>query len=291
MKGYFQRVSEQTPTHFWINNPTRSQADWAIQAGADGCTCNPAYTQKMIDHPDEGSYAGLLLDEAIQESRDEWQAAELFQRKLISPIARKFIPLYYSNRRMKGFVSIQADPLNDEDPASMLRQALDNRLVGENICCKIPVTETGLRVVEELVERDIPVNATEIFGVSQMIELCERYEKAAHRSGKRPPLFMSHIAGIYDDYLQAYVEKEKIAISPDVLWQAGLAVARKVYRVMNERGYTAIFVAGGRAACTILPKWWAERCASRSIGKGPPTGCWRPTRRWSTACSTPSLKK
>jgi transaldolase len=245
VKGYFQRVAAGTPTHFWINNPTRKHADWAIQAGADGCTCNPAYSQKMIDHPDEGGYASALLDEAIRESRDEWDAAERLQRKLVGPVAQKFLPLYFTDRRLKGFVSIQADPIHDEDPASMLRQALDNRSVGENICCKIPVTEAGLQVIDELVARNIPVNATEIFGVSQMIELCERYEKAAHRSGHRPPLFMSHIAGIYDDYLQAWVEREKIDISPDVLWQAGLAVARKVYRVMIERGYTAIFVAGG----------------------------------------------
>jgi transaldolase len=56
---------------------------------------------------------------------------------------------------------------------------------------------------------------------------------------------MSHIAGIYDDYFRSYAEKEKVDISPDVLWQAGLAVARRVYQVMEERGYGAIFVGGG----------------------------------------------
>jgi len=56
---------------------------------------------------------------------------------------------------------------------------------------------------------------------------------------------MSHIAGIYDDYLKAWVEREKVDIAPDVLWQAGLAVARKVYATMVQRGYTAIFVGGG----------------------------------------------
>jgi transaldolase len=127
----------------------------------------------------------------------------------------------------------------------IIRQARENRALAENICCKIPATKGGLEAVEVLVEENTPINATEIFGVAQMLHLCELYEKVAKKSGKRPPLFMSHIAGIYDDHFKAYVEREKVDISPDVLWQAGLAVARKVYDLMTERGYSAIFVGGG----------------------------------------------
>jgi len=65
------------------------------------------------------------------------------------------------------------------------------------------------------------------------------------RTGKRPMLYMSHIAGIYDEYLKHYALREKIEISDDVLHQAGLAVARKLYLLMKQRGYSATFVAGG----------------------------------------------
>jgi len=41
------------------------------------------------------------------------------------------------------------------------------------------------------------------------------------------------------------VEKNDIQISPDVLHQAGLAVARKVYRIMTERAYKCTFIGGG----------------------------------------------
>ncbi len=99
--------------------------------------------------------------------------------------------------------------------------------------------------MEVLLAENTPINATEIFGVAQMLALCETYEKVAKKSGKHPPLFMSHIAGIYDDHFKAYVEREKVQISQDVLWQAGLAVARKVYDLMQKRGYSAIFVGGG----------------------------------------------
>ena len=244
-ESYLIRVSQQTPTKFWINNPSRDQAGLAIQHGAAGCTCNPSYTQKMVDYPEEREYALRLLDEAIRETERDKFSAEVFQRKLVAPIAECFLPVFKNSAGVDGYVSIQADPIDDEDPEEILRQARDNRAVSRNICCKIPTTASGLEAMEALIEENTPINATEIFGVSQMIALCELHEKVARRVNKRPVLYVSHIAGIYDDYFTSYAEKEKVDISPDVLWQAGLAVARRVYQVMEERGYSAIFVGGG----------------------------------------------
>lgn len=242
--AYFHRVSQLTPTRFWINNPTREQADMAIEHGAVGCTANPSFSQKMLDHPVEGEFAHKMLLEAVRESENEHEAAEILQRKLIKPISDRFMHLFKQNPARDGFVSIQGDP-DDESAEGIVHQARRNRKVGENICCKVPVTKDGLEAIEELVAENTPINATEIFGVAQMLHLCETYEKVAAKSGHRPPLFMSHIAGIYDDHFKAYVEREKVDIAPDVLHQAGLAVARKVYDVMTSRGYSAIFVGGG----------------------------------------------
>lgn len=242
---YFHRVSAQTPTIFWINNPTRWEADEAIAEGALGCTCNPSYSQKMVDHPEEGPYALGLLDEAIRESQDDNEAAALFQRKLVKPIVDKFRPLYETSGGKHGHVSIQGDPIREEDPNVILHEGYANRKMGPNTCIKIPTTAAGLTAMEELVGADTPLNATEIMGVAQAVSMCEMYEAASRRSGKRPVIYLSHIAGIYDDYLQGVVEREGIEISRDVLWQAGLAVARKVYALCKARGYSAIFVGGG----------------------------------------------
>jgi len=242
---YFQRVTPQTPTKFWINNPTRQQAGWAIAEGALGCTNNPSYSQKMIDHPSEGAYASNVLDEALRETDDNDEAIALFQGKLVKPIADKFMTVFQKNPKEDGYVSIQGDPINEHNPDVIIHDAFENRKLGENICCKIPTTAAGLKAMEVLVAEDVPLNATEIFGVSQMISICEMYEKVSRKSGKSPKLYMSHIAGIYDDYLQAYVAAKNIDISTDVLHQAGLAVARKVYRVMKERGFRATFIGGG----------------------------------------------
>ena len=109
--------------------------------------------------------------------------------------------------------------------------------------------------------------------------LCETYQKASQKTGKQPKLYISHIAGIYDDHLKNVVEREKIDISPDVLWQAGLAVARKLYIMMKERGLPGTFIAGGarglhhftemvggEVCCTI--NW--EGTADKLIEQNPP---------------------
>lgn len=242
---YFIRVTRQTPTMFWINNPTRNHADWALEHGALGCTNNPSYTQKMIDHPEEGEYALKLLDEAIRENDDVNRIAEEFQRKMVKPIADKFMPLFEKSGGKHGYVSIQGDPINEDDPEVVIRDARLNHKLSPNICCKIPTTTSGLIAMETMIEEDIPINATEIFGVSQFEAICETYQRISKKNGRAPMFYMSHIAGIYDDYLRNYVKENDVDISPDVLQQAGLAVARKIYQLMIEREYPCVFIGGG----------------------------------------------
>ncbi len=277
-QGYFLRVKQQTPTEFWINNPTLKQADLAIANGATGCTNNPSYSQKMVDHPDEGAYARAILEEVVHEVGKDDPVAE-FQRRLVGPICEKFMPVFEDTNGQKGYVSIQGDPIHEDDPDVVIREALKNREVSPNICCKIPTTKSGLAAMEYLISRDIPLNATEIFGIRQAVLICETYQRASRKTGKTPPLFISHIAGIYDEYLQNFVTREKVEISPDVLWQAGLAVARKLYKIMEERHYPGTFVAGGarglqhftemvggKVCCTI--NW--EGTADALIEQDPP---------------------
>jgi len=244
-KGYFHRVAQETPTVFWVNNPTRKEAELALAAGAQGCTCNPSYCQKMVDHPTEGPYALRLLQEAVKESRDDSEAEAILQRKLIKEIANRFRPLYYEEARKQGYVSIQGDPVQGHDSDFVLREAQLNKALAPNTCIKVPCTAFGLDAMETLIAEGVPINATEIFAVSQAIRVCELYERVSRRTHQQPVMYLSHIAGIYDDYLSQYVERKKVDISADVVWQAGLAVARKVYQIIRERGYHATFVAGG----------------------------------------------
>jgi transaldolase len=110
---------------------------------------------------------------------------------------------------------------------------------------KIPVTEAGAAAIASLVERGIPICATEVFALDQAIYICEAYQRASSATGKRPPFFVTHITGIFDEYLQGYVKERGIAIDPEVLGQAGWAVAHAEYRLHKERRYPGALLGGG----------------------------------------------
>lgn len=243
--GYFHRVNQLTPTRFWINNPTRLEADLAIAAGATGCTCNPSYTQKMIDHPEEGAYARQILDAVIKEVSDDVAAVAVFQRRMAGPICQKFMPMFTASRHQEGYVSIQGDPIRENDPNVIISEAHANLTVSPNVCCKIPTTGAGLKAMETLIPEGTPINATEIFAIRQGLDLGELYERLVPKGQVGPKLYYSHIAGIYDDHLKAYAEQHQVDISPDLLVQAGLAVSRKLYNIVKANGYRMAFIGGG----------------------------------------------
>ena len=110
---------------------------------------------------------------------------------------------------------------------------------------KIPVTWAGIVAIERLVERDVPICATEIFSISQAIRMCEGYQRAAEKSGNHPPFYVTHITGIFDDLFREIVQTERIDIVPDVLAQAGSIIARKEYRILKQRDYPGILLGGG----------------------------------------------
>ncbi len=243
-KGYFHRVFAQSPTKFWINNVTGEQAELAINAGAVGCTQNPSYTWKMLTHPTEKEYVLSLLDEILAKEKDANEAQITLQRKLVAKIAEYFRPLWEKTNGRHGYVSIQGDPFK-EDVDTILRCARFNREAGENIMAKIPATEDGLQAIEVLLSEGVPINATEVFAVRQALDVCEVYEKVTKGMKNPPIIYYSHITGIYDEYLKKYAAKHAIDISPDVLWQGGLAVAKKVYQMTKERYPEVGFIGGG----------------------------------------------
>lgn len=243
--GYFHRVTELTPSKFWINNPTLNEANLAIEAGASGCTLNPSYTQKMIDHPEEGPYAHAILEQVIRDVTDDVEAAAEYQRRMAKPIAEKFLPIFEDTNGDEGHVSIQGDPIREGDADVIIHEARANRKVSPNVCIKIPTTASGLEAMKTLVPEGTVINATEIFAIQQGIDLGEMYEQLVPKGTQGPKLYYSHIAGIYDDYLNNYVKQNNVEIYPDLLVQAGLAASRKLYKLVKERGYRMSFIGGG----------------------------------------------
>lgn len=242
---YFHRVGALTPTKMWINNVTPEEADWAIAAGAMGCTQNPSYTWKMLNHEKGKEHALGLLDEILNESDDDNEVECILQRKLVKGIAEKFMTVYERTNGAHGYVSIQGDPIHEEDTQVIIDEGRKNRAMSPNVMIKIPATSAGLEAMGVLIEENTPLNATEVMGLSQVIEVCEMYDKITAKTGKKPVMYYSVITGIYDEWLAKEVEEMGIKISPDILYQAGMVIAKKVYQLVHDRGYELGFIGGG----------------------------------------------
>lgn len=244
MSDYFSRVSKQTATRFWINNVTLEEARTAIAAGAVGCTQNPSYTWKILNGSDDKHIAEQLLDGILKKEQNDEEALVALQRALVAGVAKLFLPMYEASKGKNGYVSIQGSPLH-EDTETIIRYARENAGVQPNIMAKVPVTEEGLAAIKTLAVECIPINATECMTVRQVLDVCEVYVQAIRGISKPAPLYFSLITGIYDEYIQGYVRDNKIDISADVLWHAGISVARKVHALVQERGYPCGFIGGG----------------------------------------------
>ncbi len=242
-ENFFTKLKKETPTRLWINNPTVPEIKLALDHGAVSCTTNPTYGANMIRR--DGEFARAMIRECLKQSNDDIVVADLVQQRLVARVLGMFRPLYDASKGKDGYVSIQGDPRPDTDPDHIVGEAFRYRSLGPNFIAKIPATAAGLKAMEVLIADGMPVIATEIFGLSQMVATCEMYRRAAAKGGKRPVFYVTHITGIFDEHLKEYVEKQGIKIAPEALAVAGATVARRQYRVMKERGYDGILLGGG----------------------------------------------
>lgn len=243
-KNYFQRVHEQTATKFWINNVTRSQAHMAIEAGAVGCTQNPAYTWKMMCSEEEKGYVSEKLAEILRHESDDNAAMVALQRELIGGVAKIFKPMFDASHGKCGYVSIQGDPFR-EDAVSIIEFARFNREAGENIMAKIPAVESGLEAMETLIKERVPINATECMAVRQVMDVCRLYDRVTKNMVNPAPLYFSVITGIFDEHLKNVVARDNIDIPADYVYQGGMAVAKKVYEMVKSNNFDCHFIGGG----------------------------------------------
>jgi len=207
-EGYFHRVTKETPTRLWINNPTLEDAGRAIAAGAISCTTNPTFCAHMLKAEGESAYALGVIDDVIRRAPDDKTAAEIVMQKLVKRVMEKFLPTYERAPGAQGLVSIQGDPHGDDDPDFIVEEALKFRKLEKNFITKIPLTDAGLKAIAILIGENMPIIATEVFAIGQAVEACELYLSVSKKTRFAPPFYVTHITGIFDEYLANYVKRE-----------------------------------------------------------------------------------
>ena len=241
--AYFKELHSKTDSRFWINNPTKEEMTKALANDAFACTTNPAYCSKLIER--EQDYIDSVIDENIMYTNDYDELAAMVYRACTKRIMDLFMPAYTASKGKEGFVTMQDDPRYDHDTAHIVKNILKNKQLAPNYMTKIPVIDGGIQAIKECVRLNIPICATEVFGLSQALIIADRYKNACNRFGNKPPIFLTHITGIFDEYLGKLVARKQINIDPEVLSMAGAAIARKQYKCLADRGYEITMLGGG----------------------------------------------
>ncbi len=182
-------------------------------------------------------------------ARSAASADELFwalYEEVCRQAADVLMPLYRASRGRYGHVCAQVDPRRLTDLEAMLEQARRLRALTPNLMIKMPATQEGIAGIRLLASEGISTTATLCFSIAQMVAVAEAAQagaKVARAAGKDLSAWRSCAAlmmGRFEEAPDFAQQAQALGVSldeADLRW-AGIALARKAYRLFRERGYS-----------------------------------------------------
>jgi transaldolase len=155
------------------------------------------------------------------------------------------MPLWEKSKHKCGYLSGQVDPRDIYDVDRMFAQALELADLSPNVMVKCPGSREGYELIERLTARGIATNNTLSFTVPQFVACMEAVQhglEQAKRGGVnmfRWRSVITHMSARYGTLgdLKAQAEARKIELTEaDIRW-AELAIFKRGYRILKEKGY------------------------------------------------------
>ena len=244
--NYLSWLSKETQTKWWHDSAIPSEIDEAIKNGAFGVTTNPVLTFKAFQADSE--YWEPRVAEIPPETKGD-SRVEALMKIVVVEAAKKFDGVFHATNGEHGYAFAQTNPALASDSAGMLEQGLRYASWRENIAVKMPTTKAALPVIEELAARGVAVCTTLNFSVSQAIAACEAYERGVKRAKAaghpHRPCFIVQQGGRLDDYLADVANDNGLDIDLEDIQHAGNAVCKRTYKILQEKGTSAIIQPAG----------------------------------------------
>ncbi len=240
MSGYLGGIFERHGTEMWCDSPNPPDLSRMVGIGACGATSNPVIVIRTVQASAERWKAEVASCKA-----EPYPANWAMTRRVVREAAAILEPVYNATGGQRGLISMQVDPRRWNDLPPMIAMAREARAVAPNISVKVPVTKVGIAAVEELAAEGINCTATVSFSVPQAIAIAEAFRRGkarAEAAGKLQPGRPLHsyavlMVGRLDDHLRDVVKEQGLDVRPELLTWAGVAMAKKAYRIYKERGY------------------------------------------------------
>ncbi len=188
-----------------------------IDDGLRGMTSNPSIFNNAI-----GSSADY--DEKIRELKAAGKTTfEIYDELTVKDIqdaADHFKGVYEATEGLDGYVSLEIDPQIANQAQEQIQEGLRlyKKVDRPNVMIKVPSTEAGIPVIEELIANGVSVNATLIFSVAQYEQVAKAYYKGLNRRAANgqdlssirsvASVFVSRVDTAVDKLLDAQLAQE-----------------------------------------------------------------------------------
>ncbi|WP_369778227.1 transaldolase family protein [Streptomyces sp. R33] len=153
------------------------------------------------------------------------------------------LPLYELSKGAVGHVSVPVPPHRAHDAKAMgeAARAVHRAVDRPNALVRVPMTPAGPRVLSGCLAEGIGVHASMVFSAERYAEVLDGYLDGLERSLScgRPlgaaPMVASFPVGPFDAAVDARLDELRVGARHEVRGAAGLAVARTMYRLREER--------------------------------------------------------
>lgn len=212
-----------------------------------GVTSNPSIFEQAIGDSDDYDDAFDML------AADQADATEAYEALAVEDITRAcdlFRGVYDESNGTDGFVSLEVSPELAHDEAGTLDEArrLWKAVNRPNLMIKVPGTDAGLPVIEQLLAEGMNVNITLLFSVQNHEQVMEAFLRALERRLERgePLERVASVASFFvsrvDSAVDAQLNKLAEAATDDAQKQrilslrgkAAVANAKLAYRRFQE---------------------------------------------------------
>jgi transaldolase len=236
---------------YWLDNLTQQMLtggvlkQWVGEHGLRGITANPTTFREALGSRD--------YDRQIESlARQGRSTKEIYETLLIHDVqqACDFLhDVYTETGGLDGYVSLEVSPHAAYDADATLHEARNyvKRVGRPNLFVKVPATDVGIPVIEQLLFEGIAVNITLLFSIQSYQAVMEAYLSALERRvTARLPLqpvvsvasfFVSRIDVLVDQLLQRRIPADtagRRSLAAQLQGRAAIANAKLAYRAFQQ---------------------------------------------------------
>jgi transaldolase len=242
-----------------------------------GVTTNPPLSLAVLKT--HGPAWEQVVDGLIEKNPcvDKESLFWLTYKEIVRRGAEMYRELFERSQFRYGYLSGQVDPRALHDKDKMISQALELAGLGPNVMVKVPGTREGYEVIRFLTSKGISTNNTLTFVLPQLMACANAVKEGleiARQNGvdlTRWRSVITHMTARYGDLGDLRKEGESLGrplSESDVRW-AELAIFKKAYRLLKERGYPSKMLICSMRISPIMDGkkycWHLEKLAGGNI--------------------------